>query len=64
MVLSAVLDTLEKIINHSGDMFGATRKECGNYRNLSLESAKIECERYTRVLKSKNNDFKYKNSDE
>ena len=59
-VLTAVIDTLERIIAHDGEMFGAARKECGNYRNLSLEAAKIECERYTRVLKNKTNDFKYK----
>ena len=61
-VLSAVIDTLERIISHEGEMFGASRKECGNYRNLDLDAAKLECERYTRVLKNKTNDFKYKNS--
>ena len=60
-VLAAVLDTLEKVTEHDGAMFGATRQECGNYENLSLEAAKKECERYTRVLKSRDNDFKYNN---
>ena len=45
---------LEKIIAHDGEMFGASAKECGNYRNLSLEAAKEECKTYLEVLKSKN----------
>jgi len=31
-------------------MFGAARKECGNYKELSLEAAKAECERYLEAL--------------
>ncbi len=58
--LAVVIDTLEKIINHAGEMFGAVRRECGNYKNLDLAAAKAECERYLRVLRSKENDFKYK----
>lgn len=59
-VLAAVLDTLQLIIDHDGEMFGAQRKECGNYQNLSLESAKIEAKRYLTVLQSKKNDFLYR----
>lgn len=59
-VLSAVIDTLEKIISHSGEMFGAKREECGNYKNLSLDAAKRECERYLRVLRSSESTFEYK----
>ncbi|MDD6189878.1 MAG: S-ribosylhomocysteine lyase [Clostridiales bacterium] len=44
---------LEKIIAHEGEVFGASAKECGNYRNLSLEAAKAECESYLKVLKEK-----------
>jgi S-ribosylhomocysteine lyase len=58
--LSVVIDVLNKIIAHEGEMFGAVKKECGNYKNLDLASAKTECERYLRVLLSKENDFKYK----
>ena len=58
-VLGAVIDTLEKIVAHSGEMFGAQRRECGNYKNLSLEAAKSEAKRYLQILKNKNNDFKY-----
>ncbi len=61
VVLGAVLDTLEKIVAHEGAVFGATREECGNYRELSLESAKREAERYLAVLKGYGEiDFKYK----
>ncbi len=59
-VLAAVLNTLEKIINHDGEMFGAVRKECGNYKNLDLKAAKTEAKRYLDILKNKNNDFKYR----
>jgi S-ribosylhomocysteine lyase len=40
-------------------MFGNTARECGNYRNLSLASAKEEAARYLAVLLGKTNDFKY-----
>ena len=58
-VLSVVKDTLRKIVSHSGEMFGAERKECGNYRNLSLAAAKEECAAYLSVLDTKECDFKY-----
>lgn len=58
-VLAVVMDVLKKIVNHEGEMFGAVRRECGNYKNLDLASAKIECERYLSVLASRVNDFKY-----
>ena len=37
----------------SSVMYGAARKECGNYRELSLDAAKAECARYLKVLESK-----------
>ncbi len=58
--LSVVIDVLRKIIAHEGEMFGAVKKECGNYKNLDLKSAKAECQRYLAVLLGKENDFKYK----
>ena len=57
--LSVVKSTLEKIIAHDGEMFGAKREECGNYQNLDITAAKRECERYLAVLNSKKNDFIY-----
>lgn len=59
-VLQAVLDTLQRIIDHDGEMFGAQRKECGNYQNLSLPAAKAEAQRYLTILKEKENDFLYR----
>ena len=59
-VLSVVIDVLEKIITHGGEMFGAVRRECGNYKNLDLSAAKKECKRYLDVLVGKENDFKYR----
>ena len=58
--LTVVKSVLEKIVNHDGEMFGAVRKECGNYRNLDLSAAKRECARYLDVLNNKENDFLYK----
>ena len=59
-VLEVVFDVLQKIVNHDGEMFGAVRRECGNYQNLDLSAAKRECKRYLTILNSKENDFLYK----
>ena len=58
-VLEVVKDVLAKIINHTGEMFGNTREECGNYRNLNLECAQLESKRYLDILNSKEVSFKY-----
>ena len=58
-VLNAVKGVLGNIINHEGEMFGNTREECGNYRNLNLEAAKLESQRYLDILNSKEVTFKY-----
>ena len=59
-VLEIVKDVLKKIVSHSGEMFGAVKKECGNYKNLDLDAAKRECARYLEILENKENDFLYK----
>ena len=59
-VLAAVIDVLKKILLHEGEVFGAVRRECGNYKNLSLAAAKAECEKYLAALLSRRQDFKYK----
>ena len=33
-------------------MFGAAARECGNYRNLNVEAAQLECRRYLAVLEA------------
>ena len=44
---------LRQIIDHEGAVFGASAKECGNYRNLSLDAAKDESRAYLAVLENK-----------
>lgn len=58
-ILATVKDILAKIIAHDGPVPGASRIECGNYQNLSLEAAKVECKRYLVILSAKENDFTY-----
>ena len=59
VVLATVKEVLSKIANEATEMFGATRKECGNYRELSLDAAKIEAQRYLAILNSKPQTFEY-----
>ena len=58
-VLSVVKDVLRSIISHDGEMFGASEIECGNYRNLSVESAVVEAKRYLADLEAANVTFAY-----
>ena len=58
-VLTEVKKALKKVIDHDGEMFGASRKECGNYRELSLDAAKTECKRYLSALDSRKQTFVY-----
>ena len=58
-VLSAVKDTLRKVIDHDTEIFGKTRVECGNYRELDLDYAKRECKRYLNELCRAKNHFVY-----
>ena len=58
-VVDTVIETLEKIAYKSEMMFGAERRECGNYKNLDLAAAKREAERYLKVLKNKNSTLVY-----
>lgn len=51
-VRDAVIETLEQILSHEGAMFGASHRECGNYRNLNVEAAQLECARYLAVLRA------------
>ena len=58
-VLEIVKNVLAKIAAHDGEMFGASQKECGNYRELSLDAAKIEATRYLEKLNSRTQTFEY-----
>ncbi len=57
--LSAIKQTLTKIINHTGDVFGKSSIECGNYRELDIDKAKIESLRYLDILNSASWNFEY-----
>ena len=57
--LAVVKSVLERIIAHEGAVPGATRVECGNYKNLDLSSAKEEAKKYLSVLQSKDWTFRY-----
>ena len=58
-VFTHTLRVLEKITAHDGEMFGADETECGNYKNLSVESAKELCAAYLKALEGSPRDFKY-----
>lgn len=50
LVLKELKAVLAKILAYEGDVFGASEEECGNYRELSLDSAKKICAEYLAVL--------------
>ena len=59
-VIAMTKTVLRQILAHDGPMFGASAAECGNYRNLSVEAAKVEAERYLAVLEQLDGrDFSY-----
>ena len=58
-VLTVVKEVLQNIIDHTGEMFGYSEVECGNYRNLSVALAKTEAARYLDILNHKDNTFQY-----
>ena len=59
-VLDALIEALEDICTYVGEMPGASEKECGNYRELSLDAGRDVAAQYLFILKSKKNDFKYR----
>lgn len=58
-VYETVVEVLEKIVAYDGEMFGAKREECGNFKNLSLDAAKAECKSYLEALRRAKNRFDY-----
>ena len=50
-VLNLLCRVLQQTLDHEGTVYGAARKECGNYLSLDLECAKKECARYLKVVK-------------
>ena len=45
-VIALIKDTILSILSYEGEVFGKSRKECGNYINLDLQLAKKEAARY------------------
>ena len=58
-VSEIVMDVLRKIKDHDGEMFGATKKECGNYRELDVNEAKREADAFLQVLTEADITFEY-----
>lgn len=51
---------LKQIIDHEGEVFGASAIECGHYENLSLEAARMDAKLYLEVLEAQTNmEFTY-----
>ena len=61
VVLEQIKKVLAKIVAHEGEMFGATRKECGNYRELSVGSARVEATTYLAALEGQDEILEYPN---
>ena len=60
-VLSVVISVIKEALAYDGEIYGNSAVECGNYRTLSLEAAKIELRKYLEVLeKVEEKDFVYK----
>ncbi len=60
-VLDEVKAVLNKIAFEATEMFGASRVECGNYLELSLDAAKVEAKCYLDLLNSREQTFAYNN---
>lgn len=58
-VLAEIISALENIIAHTGEVFGASEIECGNYKTLDLFAAKAEAQKYLDILSQKEIDYKY-----
>ncbi len=58
-VLSEVRNVLGRILEHTGPVFGASARECGNYINLDLASAQQEARRYLQELDARPVTFTY-----
>lgn len=58
-VLAEVRAVMGQILAHEGPVFGASPRECGNYANLNLESAKQEARRYLAELDARPVTFTY-----
>ena len=60
VVLRVVKELLGKIAVYDGKMPGGTREECGNYKNLAIEPARVLAKEYLAILENSVCDFKYR----
>lgn len=51
-VLEVVKSVFEATCDYSGEVFGNSEVECGNYRSLDLSEAKKVCREYADILKN------------
>lgn len=58
-VRNVIENVLKSIIDHEGEVFGASEIECGNYKSLNLQKAKDEAIRFLDCLSRDNNNFIY-----
>lgn len=58
-VCAVLKKALADTVAHKGEVFGATRRECGNYRELDINAAKTECAAYLAVLESQKGGYTY-----
>ena len=58
-VCAVLKGALADTVAHEGEVFGATRRECGNYRELDLAAAKAECAAYLAVLNAQKGGYTY-----
>lgn len=63
-LLFVIVEVLNKILNHDGDIFGSSVTECGNYKNLHTDAAKEVALEYLKVLQNSSNDFLYSDKSE
>ena len=54
-----VVRVLGATVAHTGVVFGASRKECGNYLELDLAAAQAECASYLTALTARGKQFDY-----
>ncbi|MBQ8350863.1 MAG: S-ribosylhomocysteine lyase [Clostridia bacterium] len=50
VVRRIVIQVLEQIVAHCGEVFGNSAVECGNYKTLDLKAGQTEAARYLEVL--------------
>lgn len=56
---AVVIDAIKKTLAYDGEVFGASEIECGNYRELNLESAKKALTVYLPLLEKQDRIMNY-----